>query len=57
MCNNIPCSIFERNNNMAKVLMGAGIGVGIAHALGKNKLLIFSAVSLPAFNRFAIITT
>lgn len=29
--------------NMAKILMGAGIGVGIAHALGKNKLLIFSA--------------
>ncbi|MBQ7923735.1 MAG: PTS sugar transporter subunit IIC [Clostridia bacterium] len=29
--------------NLAKVLMGAGIGIGIAHALGKNKLLIFSA--------------
>ena len=29
--------------NLAKVLMGAGIGVGIAHALGKNKLLIFAA--------------
>ena len=29
--------------NIAKSLMGAGIGVGIAHALGKNKLLIFSA--------------
>ena len=29
--------------NLAKVLMGAGIGVGIAHALGKNKLLVFSA--------------
>lgn len=29
--------------NIAKVLMGAGIGVGIAHALGKNKLLIFAA--------------
>lgn len=28
---------------IAKILMGAGIGVGIAHALGKNKLLIFSA--------------
>ena len=26
--------------NIAKSLMGAGIGVGIAHALGKNKLLI-----------------
>ena len=29
--------------NIAKVLMGVGIGVGIAHALGKNKLLVFSA--------------
>ncbi len=29
--------------NIAKVLMGAGIGVGIAHALGKNKLLVFAA--------------
>lgn len=29
--------------SLAKILMGAGIGVGIAHALGKNKLLIFSA--------------
>ncbi len=29
--------------NFAKTLMGVGIGVGIAHALGKNKLLIFSA--------------
>lgn len=30
-------------SNVAKSLMGAGIGVGIAHALAKNKLLIFSA--------------
>lgn len=29
--------------SMAKTLMGAGIGVGIAYALGKNKLLVFSA--------------
>ena len=29
--------------NIAKSLMGAGIGVGIAYALGKNKLLVFSA--------------
>lgn len=29
--------------NVAKSLMGAGIGVGIAYSLGKNKLLIFSA--------------
>jgi len=29
--------------NIAKILMGAGIGVGIAHALGKKKLIIFAA--------------
>ncbi len=29
--------------NIAKILMGVGIGVGIAHSLGKNKLIIFSA--------------
>lgn len=29
-------------SNIAKSLMGAGIGVGIAHALTKHKLLIFS---------------
>ena len=29
--------------SIAKSLMGVGIGVGIAHALNKNKLLIFSA--------------
>lgn len=29
--------------NIAKSLMGAGIGVGIAFALGKNKLLTFAA--------------
>lgn len=29
--------------NIAKFMMGAGIGVGIAHSLGKNKLLIFAA--------------
>lgn len=29
--------------NFAKILMGAGIGVGIAHALGKNKLIVFAA--------------
>ena len=28
--------------SIAKILMGAGIGVGIAHALTKNKLLVFS---------------
>ena len=30
-------------STIAKTLMGAGIGVGIAHALGKNKLIVFSA--------------
>ncbi|MBQ9113671.1 MAG: PTS sugar transporter subunit IIC [Clostridia bacterium] len=29
--------------SLAKILMGAGIGVGIAHSLGKHKLLVFSA--------------
>ena len=29
--------------NIAKSMMGAGIGVGIAYALGKNKLLVFSS--------------
>lgn len=29
--------------NIAKSLMGAGIGVGIAYALGKSKLLVFSS--------------
>ena len=29
--------------NIAKSLMGVGIGVGIAHALGKSKLIVFSA--------------
>ncbi len=29
--------------NIAKILMGVGIGVGIANALGKSKLIIFSA--------------
>lgn len=29
--------------SMAKMLMGAGIGVGIAYALGANKLVMFSA--------------
>ena len=28
--------------NIAKSLMGVGIGVGIAYALGKNKLLIYA---------------
>lgn len=39
--------------NIAKSLMGAGIGVGIAHALGKNKLLIFSAAVAGMVGAFA----
>ena len=31
--------------NMAKTLMGAGIGVGIAYALKKQRLILFSAAS------------
>ena len=39
--------------NIAKSLMGAGIGVGIAHALGKNKLLIFAATVAGMVGAFA----
>lgn len=39
--------------NVAKSLMGVGIGVGIAHALGKNKLLIFSAAVAGMIGAFA----
>ena len=39
--------------NIAKSLMGAGIGVGIAHALGKNKLLIFAAAVAGMVGAFA----
>lgn len=39
--------------NLAKFLMGAGIGVGIAHALGKNKLLVFSAAVAGMLGSFA----
>ena len=39
--------------NIAKALMGAGIGVGIAHALGKNKLLLFSAAVAGMVGAFA----
>ena len=40
-------------SNIAKTLMGAGIGVGIAHALGKNKLLVFSAAVAGMVGAFA----
>ena len=39
--------------SIAKTLMGAGIGIGIAHALGKNKLLIFSAAVAGMVGAFA----
>ncbi len=39
--------------NLAKALMGVGIGVGIAHALEKNKLLIFSAAVAGLVGAFA----
>ncbi len=39
--------------NIAKSLMGAGIGIGIAHALGKNKLLTFSAAVAGTVGAFA----
>lgn len=38
---------------IAKTLMGAGIGVGIAHALGKHKLLTFSAAVAGMVGAFA----
>ncbi len=39
--------------NLAKILMGAGIGIGIAHALGKNKLLIFASAVAGMIGAFA----
>ncbi len=39
--------------NIAKALMGAGIGVGIAHALNKSKLLVFSAAVAGMVGAFA----
>ena len=39
--------------NIAKSLMGAGIGVGIAYALKKNKLLIFAAAVAGMIGAFA----
>jgi len=40
--------------NVAKSMMGVGIGVGIAHALGKNKLLIFSAAVAGFLGAFSL---
>ncbi len=39
--------------NIAKALMGAGIGVGIAKALEKNKLLVFSSAVAGTVGAFA----
>ena len=39
--------------NIAKSLMGAGIGVGIAHALNKNKLIVFSSAVAGMIGAFA----
>lgn len=39
--------------NIAKALMGAGIGVGIAHALKKTKLLVFSSAVAGMVGAFA----
>lgn len=39
--------------NIAKSLMGVGIGVGIAHALNKNKLIVFSAAVAGFVGAFA----
>ena len=39
--------------NVAKSLMGAGIGIGIAYSLGKNKLLVFSAAVAGMVGAFA----
>ena len=40
-------------SNLAKFLMGAGIGVGIAHALGKHKLLVFASAVAGMIGAFA----
>lgn len=40
--------------NVAKSLMGVGIGVGIAHALGKNKLIVFTAAVMGFLGAFAL---
>ena len=40
-------------SNIAKSLMGAGIGVGIAYALSKNKLLVFSCAVAGLVGAFA----
>lgn len=40
-------------SNIAKSLMGAGIGVGIAYALSKNKLLTFSSAVAGMVGAFA----
>ena len=44
---------FKAIANIAKSMMGAGIGVGIAFALAKNKLLIFSSAVAGFIGAFA----
>ena len=39
--------------SMAKSLMGAGIGIGIAHSLGKNKLLVYASAVAGFVGAFA----
>ena len=39
--------------NLAKILMGAGIGIGIAHSLKKNKLLVFASAVAGLVGAFA----
>lgn len=39
--------------NFAKTLMGAGIGIGIAYALGKHKLLVFTCAVSGMIGAFA----
>ena len=46
-------NVFSYIANIAKSLMGAGIGVGVAHALKKHKLLVFSAAVAGMVGAFA----
>lgn len=52
--NNIFGNILSVIASVAKMLMGAGIGVGIAHALGKNKLIIFAAAVSGLIGAFSL---
>lgn len=60
---NVLIDVFNFNNyftltlnvlaSLSKSLMGAGIGIGIAHALGKNKMIIFSSAIAGMIGAFA----